>query len=571
MYTIDDVKNKVKELGWDYNTALSDADRKLAEQNPDAGMSIVNYKLDWQNAETDDQRLRANEGANRIREQYGSYTANDSGEGFYSVPSAPTYKGTYDDQYDALLQQYVNTPSFSYNAEQDPLYSSYKKTYAREGQRATQDTMASAAAMTGGLPSSYAVGAAQQAGNVYSAAMADKVPELYKLAYDKYLNELDIAASKVSMVGNAMNTEYNRYIDSRDQYNTDRDYYATQAQRAIQNDHWERQFQNDQEQQDIDNYIAEEKNDTPTTGQNTLYKDIMFGSGISGNGGVTNLTSFDSLADAVQYIKEHSSELEMWLGKTLYNKMLDEVEKYYSNKNSKEKNESIGYSAEELSMLNKLLYGTSAGTVGAGKVGKGLTGYGTLTEALDQISKNEDWYRNTLGNDLYQQMIDTLIDHYSNASGKTETDSVDYFDQAFNDYMASGEEFSTWYGKNLTNYPLSVLNQLAEVYDNNRLPVSTGLPSQEETKVNTVDIPGEAIPLSSEASPGIEGTMEYWENLANEYAKEAEAAYKKGDMKGYQEAARKLAEAKKKYESLKEKNEYGNMTEDEFDSFIKNL
>ena len=53
---------------------FSDADLKLAQQNPDAGMSIPKYKRDYHNATTPEQRALANLGAEGIRSSYGNYT-----------------------------------------------------------------------------------------------------------------------------------------------------------------------------------------------------------------------------------------------------------------------------------------------------------------------------------------------------------------------------------------------------------------------------------------------------------------------------------------------------------------
>lgn len=71
---------------------FSDADMRLAQSNPDAGMSIANYKIDYNNATTDDQRALANAGAEKIRKDYGGYTGGSDGSKFYlNEPSPQNY------------------------------------------------------------------------------------------------------------------------------------------------------------------------------------------------------------------------------------------------------------------------------------------------------------------------------------------------------------------------------------------------------------------------------------------------------------------------------------------------
>lgn len=64
----------------------------------------------------------------------------------------------------------------------DKTYQQYAKSYVDNGKRAYDDTLARAAARTGGLAGSYAVTAAQQSYNNYMKQLADKVPELEQLA-----------------------------------------------------------------------------------------------------------------------------------------------------------------------------------------------------------------------------------------------------------------------------------------------------------------------------------------------------------------------------------------------------
>ena len=240
---------------------FSAADLSLAQRNPDAGMSLLKYKQDYHAATTDEARALANLGAEGIRSSYGNYTGGDNGGSFYLDPlspssfdggkaptyqnqyagdiadlweqqknygsydygeAAPVYNNRYDDTIQDLIQGILNREDFSYDPATDPLYQNYRKQYTREGQRATADTLGAAAAASGGIPSSYATTAAAQAGNYYAAQMTDKIPELYQLAYNQYLNDYNMQLSDLGVVQGAEQSDYDKYLNELNQYNTDR-------------------------------------------------------------------------------------------------------------------------------------------------------------------------------------------------------------------------------------------------------------------------------------------------------------------------------------------------------------
>ena len=212
---------------------FSEADILLAQKNPDAGMSILKYKQDYANATTDAARALANQGAEGVRSSYGNYTGGGDGGSFHLNPmspssftygDAPTYTSRYDAEAEKLMQAILNREQFSYNPDTDPLYGSYKKQYTREGQRATQDAIGTAAAATGGIPSSYAVTAATQAGDYYAAQMADKIPELEQMAYQKYMNDYQMRLNDLDVVRAAEQSDYAKFLDQLEQHNADRSF-----------------------------------------------------------------------------------------------------------------------------------------------------------------------------------------------------------------------------------------------------------------------------------------------------------------------------------------------------------
>lgn len=202
----DDVLREIRGSG----IAFSDADMELARRDPDAGMSIYQAKKDYMKATDDAGRRAANQRANAIRRQYGGYTGGTNGSSFkkdstYFVHQDPyadqmdaaldkllgyeDFKNPYQGQIDQTLGKLTGRDPFSYDAESDPIFQQYRKTYLREGQRANEDTMGNYATMTGGMPSTAAATAASQAQDYYNAQLSDKIPELYQLAYQMYADE----------------------------------------------------------------------------------------------------------------------------------------------------------------------------------------------------------------------------------------------------------------------------------------------------------------------------------------------------------------------------------------------
>lgn len=247
-YTYNDFQKAMTENNLTGN--FSEADLRLAQSNPDAGMSILKYKLDYRNATTDEMRALANSGAEGIRSSHAGYKGGGDGGSFYLDPlspgsftaaDAPTYQNNYVDTIDSILGNITNREDFSYDAGTDPLYSQYKKQYTREGQRATADALGTAAAASGGIPSSYAVTAASQAGDYYAAQLTDKIPELYQLAYNKYLQEYNMQLSDLNAVQSAEQLDYTKFLNELGQYNTDRQFNYGQLLDEVNSQTQERQ------------------------------------------------------------------------------------------------------------------------------------------------------------------------------------------------------------------------------------------------------------------------------------------------------------------------------------------
>lgn len=78
---------------------------------------------------------------------------------------------------------------FNYNVENDDIYKQYAEQFARQGQSAGERSLAGAAALTGGMPSSFAAAANAQAQQAYAKKTADMIPVLEQNAYNRYLGE----------------------------------------------------------------------------------------------------------------------------------------------------------------------------------------------------------------------------------------------------------------------------------------------------------------------------------------------------------------------------------------------
>jgi hypothetical protein len=151
----------------------------------------------------------------------------------FKADAAPVYKeeAPYTSQLSGtqsqLLNDIINYKPFSFDPATSPLYSSYKKQYTREGNRAMQDTLGSLAAATGGMPSSAAVGAAGQQNDYYMSQLGDKLPQIYDSEYNKYLGDFNMAQQKLGAVNQQEQVDYSRYWDGKyfnwDKYLSDLD------------------------------------------------------------------------------------------------------------------------------------------------------------------------------------------------------------------------------------------------------------------------------------------------------------------------------------------------------------
>lgn len=160
----------------------------------------------------------------------------------FDMSSKPTYNDNgMNDRINAMLDKILNRDAFSYSAATDPLYQQYASMYEREGTRAMNDAMAAAAATAGGM-NTYAMTAANQANNYHMAQLGDKVPELYQLAYEMYLKDIDNQVRDLGLLQDMDDTQYGRYRDTMSDWYNDRDFSYGMYLDDVAKDQWNKTF-----------------------------------------------------------------------------------------------------------------------------------------------------------------------------------------------------------------------------------------------------------------------------------------------------------------------------------------
>lgn len=227
---------------------------------------LQQYKQNYANATTQAERDAAHNAAEVLRARY-NYSGGSDGSMYlnaapqdysllYGIPEEQTvvggyglggvggggYNSQYGSQIDAMLNALLNREPFSYNKDDDPLYQQYKESYTRAGNRAMQDVLAQVSARTGGIASSYGTSASQQAYNNYMAELADKVPELYQLAYSMYMDDIAQDRADLDTLLGIDNMYYDRYRDTvgDSQWQQTFDYNASRDQ--VADSQWQQQF-----------------------------------------------------------------------------------------------------------------------------------------------------------------------------------------------------------------------------------------------------------------------------------------------------------------------------------------
>lgn len=148
------------------------------------------------------------------------------------------------DQINSGMDRLAEQKTWSYDPANDPAWQAARKQYLREAERGTRDTMASYAGMTGGVPSTAAVSAGQQAGNYYRSQLMDRLPEYMQQDYSRWANnrEMDradlqtLAALDQQAADNSLNLQQWDWQKEGDLWQ--RNYTEQQAAIAAAMDRW---------------------------------------------------------------------------------------------------------------------------------------------------------------------------------------------------------------------------------------------------------------------------------------------------------------------------------------------
>lgn len=190
---------------------------------------------------------------------------------YYQPLDLPEYK-TYSGTTPTLnMPKYkpFSYKDFNYKAENDDIYKQYAEQFARQGQSAGERSLAGAAALTGGMPSSFAAAANAQAQQAYAKKTADMIPVLEQNAYNRYLGErnfsyqdylnqynADVDRAKSMYDADWRSTNFN-YQDYLNKYNADVDraraaYDSEIGQRDFNYQNYLNKLDNDYRQSEFD-------------------------------------------------------------------------------------------------------------------------------------------------------------------------------------------------------------------------------------------------------------------------------------------------------------------------------
>ena len=290
------------------NTYTSDQDKIKAQMNANSQAWYGASKEEQDRLHAENERLAALLGGD-VSGGYDPVAGTWTGSA--GVPtSRPTYSDPYASDLDALLQSILTRPAFSYDYTKDPLFNQYKQQYMREGQRAMQDTLASAAAQAGGM-NSYAITAGQQAQNYYGAQLGDKIPELWNLAYGMYLDDIDNDVRNMGLLNQMSDTQYNRYRDTMADWENDRDFAYNKWRDEIGDSYLDKEWEymlsrdaiEDQRYNDEWNYkLAQASKGSSSSNSNGYYE---------GEGETVTVTANDIRLTVKQMLEAGASEDEM--------------------------------------------------------------------------------------------------------------------------------------------------------------------------------------------------------------------------------------------------------------------
>ena len=206
----------------------------------------------------------------------------------YKEPEA--YQSQYGDQIASGMDKVTNREAFSYDPLKDANYQAMAKLYTQQGNKAAKDAMGDAAALNGGLGSSYALTASQQVRNDYNQQLASQIPALQEAAYNKYKDAYNMDVTNLQLLQSMDDTAYGRHRDnvSDSQYKYGIDYDAYRD--SVSDSQWQKSYDRDVLESDREYKYQKERDkvaDSQWAKEYALQKKSVAsnGGGSSGGGG----------------------------------------------------------------------------------------------------------------------------------------------------------------------------------------------------------------------------------------------------------------------------------------------
>ena len=147
------------------------------------------------------------------QELFGKYTAAKGNLEKYTGYKPKEYTSEWEDEIRALMGQITGREKFSYDVNEDALDQQMTDQVIETGKLARDDTMAKAAAMTGGYGSSYGQSVGQQAFQGELGKLNDAIPELYQMALNRYTAEGQELLNQYGLLMDRDERDYGRHMD----------------------------------------------------------------------------------------------------------------------------------------------------------------------------------------------------------------------------------------------------------------------------------------------------------------------------------------------------------------------
>lgn len=219
--------------GTDYHADAISAARDYAKQASSGGTGDWGAVLDA--LAMRDQKVAA------IGTDYGR-SSNDILQELYDLYYAPyqqqielpTYGGS---QWDSVLDQAAQELIGMNYADwtQGEQYQALADRYGIQGKMSMQDVLGQISSRTGGLASSYATTAAQQQYNEYMSQLEEVARQMYSGDRSDLLENAQLSQSLADR-------DYNRYLDSLEQYYNERDYQYQVGRDQISDSRYDQQY-----------------------------------------------------------------------------------------------------------------------------------------------------------------------------------------------------------------------------------------------------------------------------------------------------------------------------------------